>query len=98
MKLPRNRDFNGLLSTVPGVQYEGNQGGLSVDGASGGENMFYIDGTNINNIHRGYQAQTMVMEQVEGVKVTASGYNAEFGGAVGGGANGPRPLGGAERP
>jgi len=84
MKLPRNRDFNGLLSTVPGVQYEGNQGGLSVDGASGGENMFYIDGTNINNIHRGYQAQTMVMEQVEEVKVTASGYNAEFGGSMGG--------------
>lgn len=84
MKLPRNRDFNGLLSTVPGVQYEGNQGGLSVDGASGGENMFYIDGTNINNIHRGYQAQSMVMEQVEEVKVTASGYNAEFGGSMGG--------------
>jgi hypothetical protein len=84
MKLPRNRDFNGLLSTVPGVQYESNQGGLSVDGASGGENMFYIDGTNINNIHRGYQAQSMVMEQVEEVKVTASGYNAEFGGSMGG--------------
>jgi hypothetical protein len=84
MKLPRNRDFNGLLSTVPGVQYESNQGGLSVDGASGGENMFYIDGTNINNVHRGYQAQSMVMEQVEEVKISASGYNAEFGGSMGG--------------
>jgi Carboxypeptidase regulatory-like domain/TonB-dependent Receptor Plug Domain len=84
MKLPRNRDFNGLLSTVPGVQYEGVTGGLSVDGASGGENMFYIDGTNINNIHFGGQAQSMVMEQVEEVKVTASGYTAEFGGSMGG--------------
>jgi len=84
MKLPRNRDFNGLLSTVPGVQYESNQGGLSVDGASGGENQFYIDGTSINNLHRGYQNQTMVMEQVEEVKITASGYTAEFGGSMGG--------------
>jgi len=84
MKLPRNRDFDGLLSTVPGVQYEGNQGGLSVDGASGGENMFFIDGTNVNNIHFGGRAQSMVMEQVEEVKVTASGYTAEFGGSMGG--------------
>jgi hypothetical protein len=84
MKLPRSRNFDGLLSTVPGVQYEGNQGGLSVDGASGGENSFYIDGTNINNLHRGYQNQSMVMEQVEEVKITASGYTAEFGGSMGG--------------
>ena len=39
MALPRNRDFNGPLSTIPGVQYEGNQGGLSVDGASCGETL-----------------------------------------------------------
>lgn len=84
MQLPRNRDFTGLLATVPGVQYEGNQGGLSVDGASGTENMFYVDGTNISNIRIGTQAQSIVMEQLEEVKVTASGYSAEFGGSMGG--------------
>ncbi len=84
MQLPRSRNFDGLLSTVPGVQYEGNEGGLSVDGASGAENVFYIDGTNITNIHIGTQAQGIVMEQLEEVKVTASGYSAEFGGSMGG--------------
>jgi hypothetical protein len=84
MQLPRNRSFDGLLSTVPGVQYEGNQGGLSVDGASGTENMWYIDGTNVNGIHVGLRNQGIVMEQLEEVKVTASGYNAEFGGSMGG--------------
>jgi hypothetical protein len=84
MQLPRNRNFDGLLSTVPGVQTESNQGGLSVDGASGAENVFYIDGTNITNIHVGTQAQAIVMEQLEEVKVTASGYSAEFGGSMGG--------------
>jgi len=84
MQLPRNRDFTGLLATVPGVQYEGNQGGLSVDGASGTENQFYVDGTNINNLRVGTQAQSIVMEQLEEVKVTASGYTAEFGGSMGG--------------
>ena len=84
MQLPRNRDFTGLLATVPGVQYEGNQGGLSVDGASGTENMWYVDGTNVNNMRIGTQAQSIVMEQLEEVKVTASGYSAEFGGSMGG--------------
>jgi len=84
MQLPRNRSFDGLLSTVPGVQYEGNQGGLSVDGASGTENMWYIDGTNITGIHLGLRSQSIVMEQLDEVKVTASGYNAELGGSMGG--------------
>ncbi len=84
MALPRTRNFNGLLSTVPGVQIEGNQGGLSVDGASGAENVFYLDGANITNVHIGTQAQNLVMEGIEEVKVTASGYTAEFGGSMGG--------------
>jgi len=84
MQLPRNRSFDGLLGTVPGVQYETNQGGLSVDGASGTENMWYIDGTNVNGVHVGLRNQGIVMEQLEEVKVTASGYNAEFGGSMGG--------------
>jgi hypothetical protein len=84
MQLPRNRNFDGLLSTVPGVQYEGVQGGLSVDGASGTENMWYIDGTNIGNVHIGLRNQSIIMEQLDEVKVTASGYSAEFGGGMGG--------------
>jgi len=84
MQLPRNRNFDGLLATVPGVQYEGNQGGLSVDGASGTENMWYVDGTNVTNIHVGLRAQSIVMEQLDEVKVSASGYPAEFGGSMGG--------------
>jgi len=84
MQLPRNRSFDGLLATVPGVQYEGNQGGLSVDGASGTENIWYVDGTNITSVHVGLRTQSVVMEQLEEVKVTASGYNAEYGGSMGG--------------
>ncbi len=84
MSLPRSRNFDGLLSTVPGVQNEGITGGLSVDGATGTENMWYMDGTDITGVHIGTRAQGAVMELVEEVKVTASGYNAEFGGSMGG--------------
>lgn len=84
MSLPRSRNFDGLLSTVPGVQYESNTGGLSVDGATGTENMWYMDGADITQAHIGTRAQSAVMEMVEEVKVTASGYSAEFGGSMGG--------------
>jgi hypothetical protein len=84
MSLPRSRNFDGLLSTVPGVQNEGIAGGLSVDGATGTENMWYMDGTDITGVHIGTRAQGAVMELIEEVKVTASGYTAEFGGSMGG--------------
>ncbi len=84
MSLPRSRNFDGLLSTAPGVQYDQNTGGLSVDGATGTENMWYMDGSDITQMHVGTLSQGAVMEMVEEVKVTASGYNAEFGGSMGG--------------
>jgi len=84
MALPRNRSFDGLVSTIPGVQYDNRTGGLSVDGATGTENMWYMDGADITQPHIGTNAQGAVMELVDEVKVTASGYNAEFGGSMGG--------------
>jgi len=84
MALPRNRSFDGLISTVPGVQYDNRTGGLSVDGATGTENMWYMDGADITGVHIGTNSQGAVMELVDEVKVTASGYNAEFGGSMGG--------------
>jgi hypothetical protein len=84
MSLPRSRNFDGLLSTVPGVQYDNVGGGLLVDGATGTENMWYMDGADVTQPHIGTRAQGAVMELIEEVKVTASGYNAEFGGSMGG--------------
>jgi len=84
MSLPRSRNFDGLLSTVPGVQYDNVGGGLLVDGATGTENMWYMDGADITEPHIGTRSQSAVLELVEEVKVTASGYSAEFGGSMGG--------------
>ena len=84
MSLPRGRNFDSLLSTIPGVQNEGITGGLSVDGASGAENMWYADGADISDFHYGNRGQSMILELLDEVKVTASGYNAEFGGSLGG--------------
>ena len=84
MSLPRGRNFDSLISTIPGVQNEGITGGISVDGASGAENMWYADGADIGDFHYGDRGQSIVLELLDEVKVTASGYNAEFGGSMGG--------------
>ncbi len=84
LSLPRGRTFDSLISTIPGVQSESIAGGISVDGASGAENVWYADGADVTNFHLGNKGQNVVLELLDEVKVTASGYNAEFGGSMGG--------------
>ena len=82
--LPRGRDFDSLIAAVPGVANEPMLAGFSVDGASGLENMFYVDGTDISNTWTGARGENVAFEFVDEVQVKASGYQAEFGGAMGG--------------
>ncbi|UCC40055.1 MAG: TonB-dependent receptor [Candidatus Aminicenantes bacterium] len=82
--LPRGRDFSTLVATIPGVQNEPGLGGISVDGASGAENMFYIDGMDTTHVSGGEQAQDANFDFVEEVQIKASGYQAEYGGSLGG--------------
>ena len=96
MSLPRGRSFDSLISTIPGVQVEAITGGISVDGASGAENVFYVDGADVTNFHLGVEGQNVVLELLDEVKVTASGYNAEFGGSMGGVVNVITRTGGNE--
>ncbi len=84
MSLPRGRAFDSLISLIPGVQNEDITAGISVDGASGAENVFFVDGADMTDFHLGIKGQNMVLELLDEVKVTASGYNAEFGGSMGG--------------
>jgi len=82
--LPRGRNFDSLVTAVPGVSNEPFLGGISVDGASGAENMYYIDGTDITHMVLGTRAQSAAFEFVDEIQIKASGYQAEYGGALGG--------------
>jgi len=82
--LPRGRAFDSVVSTIPGVTNEDTTAGVSVDGATGAENVWYADGADVTDFHLGLKGQNMVLELVDEVKVVASGYNAEFGGSMGG--------------
>lgn len=82
--LPRGRNFDTLVTAVPGVNSEPYLSGISVDGASGAENMYYIDGLDITNLYGGTRGQQAAFEFVEEVQIKASGYQAEYGGSMGG--------------
>lgn len=76
---------------APGVRQEnknGNAGvgGFQVDGASGSENAFLIDGVDVSDIRRGsLRVQNSIpFEFIQEIQIKSGGFEAEFGGATGG--------------
>jgi hypothetical protein len=82
--LPKGRDFSTLVTQAPGANQEPKLGGISIDGASAGENRFIVDGIETNDVQHGTQGKNLIADFVEEVQVKSSGYAAEFGGATGG--------------
>ncbi len=82
--LPKGRDFTSVVTQAPGVSNEANLGGISVDGASGSENRFVIDGVDTTNPQDGVSGQNFVTDFLEEVQVKSAGYAAEYGGSLGG--------------
>jgi hypothetical protein len=82
--LPKGRDFTTLVTQAPGANQEAKLGGLSIDGASAGENRYIIDGIETTDIQTGTSGKRMIADFIEEVQVKSSGYTAEFGGATGG--------------
>jgi hypothetical protein len=82
--LPKGRDFTTLVTQAPGANNESKLGGLSIDGASAGENRFIIDGIETTDLQDGTSGTNLIADFVEEVQVKSSGYTAEYGGATGG--------------
>ncbi len=84
--IPKSTGFTGLLKTIPGTRPESRTGGFSVDGASGGENVFVIDGQEVTNYRTGTLNETynVPTQLVQEVQVKSSGFDAIYGGATGG--------------
>jgi len=94
--LPKGRNFDSLMTIIPGVSTEKDLGGTSIDGSSGLENMYFIDGMDTTNLFLGNAKQEASFEFVEEVQIKSSGYQAEFGGSLGGVVNVVSRSGGNE--
>jgi hypothetical protein len=97
-KLPKGRGFASLLALAPGTRPETKGGGFSVDGASGSENVFVVDGVEMTSIQTGtLNAQSNIpIEWVADTQIKSSGIDAQFGGATGGVASVTTRSGGNE--
>jgi hypothetical protein len=82
--LPHGRDFTTMVTQAAGANQESKLGGISIDGASAGENRFIIDGIETTNLQSGLSGTNLIADFVEEVQVKSSGFSAEFGGALGG--------------
>jgi hypothetical protein len=82
--LPRGRDFTDVVSFASNAVDNAQAGGISVDGSSGLENRFVIDGIDTTDPEIGTSAIPMRAEMMEEVQIKSAGYAAEYGGALGG--------------
>ena len=87
--IPKGRGLLSVLTQIPGTNNEGRGGGLMIDGASGSENRFLVDGVDRTNARTGSAnaitgTEIVVQDFIDTVQVKQSGYNAEFRAALGG--------------
>jgi outer membrane receptor protein involved in Fe transport len=83
-RMPKARTFQSVAIASPGVNQGDIEGGIQVNGASGAENTYTVDGVNTNSLLYGSSRQNTVFEYVEEVQVKTGGISAEYGGALGG--------------
>ena len=83
-RIPKGRSFQNLALASPSVNTGDIEGGIQVNGASGAENSFTVDGVTTNSLVDGRSRQDAVFEYLQEVQVKTGGISAEYGGALGG--------------
>ena len=84
--VPSGASFTSLLKLSPATRPEPLSGGFQVDGASGSENSFIIDGLPVENFRTGTLngVNNIPTSLVSEIQVKTGGFEAEHGGASGG--------------
>jgi outer membrane receptor protein involved in Fe transport len=84
--IPKGTRFDSVLQVSPATRAEPLSRGFQIDGASGAENTFIIDGSEVTNFRTGQlrDNNNIPFQFVQEVQVKSSGFDAEFGGATGG--------------
>lgn len=89
--IPKGRSFQSLIPFAPGARMEPLQGGrndkgnsFQVDGASDAENVYLVDGVNMTDAQNGGVGKNFQIDFIETVQIKSTGFEAEYGGALGG--------------
>jgi outer membrane receptor protein involved in Fe transport len=94
--IPKGRSFADLITFAPGARYEplqsdltattnpGAYPGYQVDGASDSENVYALEGLDTSDIYGGGVGMNVPVDFVQELEIKSSGFEAEYGGALGG--------------
>jgi len=82
--LPVSRSFQGLAFAAPGVVGGGLTNSPSIGGASAAENRYVVDGLDSTDPAFGTSGTSVPFEFIKEVEIKTGGYEAEYGGALGG--------------
>lgn len=84
--LPKGTNFTTSMKAAAPVRTEPTAGGFQIDGASGSENSFVIDGQEVTNFRDGTinSSNNIPFQLIQEVQIKSNGFEAEFGGATGG--------------
>jgi outer membrane receptor protein involved in Fe transport len=84
--LPKGTRIDSILQLSGATRKEPLSRGFQIDGSSGSENTFIIDGSEVTNFRTGQLRDTnnIPFQFVQEVQVKSSGFDAEYGGATGG--------------
>ncbi len=85
-RLPKDRSFDSMIALAPGARPEPKSGGIQIDGASGAENVYVIDGVDNTNLQTGVLPRNsqVPVELVDEVQVKSGVLDAQYGGGTGG--------------
>jgi hypothetical protein len=83
-KLPKGRDYTSILHLVPGVNDEPLFNGISINGASSAENLFFIDSADTTGLYTGEPGLRVNFDFIEDVEVKTAGISAQYAGSTGG--------------
>jgi Carboxypeptidase regulatory-like domain/TonB-dependent Receptor Plug Domain len=89
--IPKSRSFQSVIPFAPGARQEPLQGarenrlnGFQIDGATDSENVYLIDGINATDVGLGGVGKDFQSDFIQEVQIKSGGFEAEFGGALGG--------------
>lgn len=82
--VPTGRSFQSVIQFAPGARTEPLQSGYQIDGASNSENSYLVEGQETAALQDGHSAANVPMDFIQEIQVKTSGFEAEFGGALGG--------------
>ena len=82
--LPTDRDYLEIVELLPHANTSYYGDAANIGGATGLENIYYIDGVNVTDPYRGVTGTNLPYNFVQEIQVKQGGYEAEYGKALGG--------------